>query len=124
MKMKVLFPSKEENPGINALMEPILGNAVSFIIMDSDDKSIWKVIKNENLDDENCGLVDYLVEIGVDAVVACQICGHCMDKFAKTKIDLWKCDGSERLRESENKFLMGSLFVPTKPDMCDCPHHN
>ena len=99
--MKVLFASKEENPGKNALIEPVLGNAVSFIIFDSDDKSVWKIIKNDNLDDEECSMVQKFVEIGVDAVVACQICGHCMEKFADTKIDLWKCDGSERLNHSD-----------------------
>lgn len=123
--MRILFPSAETEATIESPVERILGNAQSFFVYDTQLETS-EVIPNIFLltDDIKCKLAQYLVNKDIDVVVACEICVNCFEKFEEqTGIDLWKCDGSTNIRESLNKFIIGGLFVRTRPDICNCIHH-
>jgi predicted Fe-Mo cluster-binding NifX family protein len=123
--MRILFPAAESEATIESPVERILGNAQSFFVYDTQLETS-EVIANIFLltDDIKCKLTQYLVSKEIDVVVACEVCPNCFEKFEEnTGIDMWRCDGSKNIRESLNKFIIGGLFVRTKPDLCNCIHH-
>lgn len=119
--MKAVFPSKEIKPTLDSRLEPILGNAKSYVII-GDDPNNFIVLINEASEKE-CVMAKKFKELDVDAVVSCKLCQHCLVNLKKLSIDAWKCDGSRTIRESWSKFTLGGIFPRQKPDIVlDCKH--
>ena len=122
--MKILYPTTDKIATFDSPIEPVLGNAKAFFIYDTQLETETMVDNKFLVDDENCNLATYLESLDIDVLVCCQICPHCFAKFENSKIDLWKCDGSINIRESHNKLILGVLHTRTKPNHCNCTHHN
>ena len=122
--MRILFPSTDDEATFDSPVERVLGNAKSFFIYDSQLET-HKVIENIYLstDDANCKLIGYIIENEVDSVVACEICPNCYEIMINSPLTTWVCDGAANIRESYNKLVMGGLKERSKPDICDCVHH-
>ncbi len=123
--MKILYPTTVKTATFDSPLEPVLGNAKAFFIFDTQ-TGTERTVENKYLedDDSNCNLADYLETLDIDIIVCCEICSNCFAKFENSSIDLWKCDGSVNIRESHSKLILGGLHTRTKPDHCNCTHHN
>ena len=123
-KMRILFPSTDDEATFESPMEKVLGNARSFMIYDSQLET-QEVITNKYLmtDDIKCKLAGFIIENNVDTVVCCEICPNCYDVMDKSPLTIWVCDGAVNIKESYHKLIMGGLMERSKPDVCDCVHH-
>jgi predicted Fe-Mo cluster-binding NifX family protein len=123
--MRILFPSTDEKATFNSPLERVLGNAISFLIIDSQEET-HETVTNQHLEspDLQCNLSDFLVENNVDTVVACEICNYCFETLDKGPINLWICDGSVNIREAYNKLVIGGLIERSKPDVRVCIAHS
>lgn len=119
--MNIVFPTKEDNPNLDSLLEPVFGNAKTYMIFGGDIND-YTVVKNETKPDEICHMGHVFKEHNVDTVISCQLCIHCMENLRMLNIDAWKCDGSANVRESYNKYIIGGIFQRTKPDIATCHH--
>jgi predicted Fe-Mo cluster-binding NifX family protein len=119
--MKAVFPSKSENPTIDSELEPVFGNAKSYFIVGAN-MDDYVVIPNDPNSEKECHMGDLFLKYGVDTVVSCELCEHCMQNLKNLGIDTWKCDGSVNIRESYNKFILGGIFSRVLPDIVECQH--
>ncbi len=120
--MKIAIPTTENNPTLSSAPNKLMGTAKAIVIYDTNlDK--FEVFENIYLDKDDCHLSRDLKNLGVDAVVAFEVCSPCFDNLRHMGIDVWKDDGSATIREAYQKFVIGGLFLKTKPSTCHCPKH-
>jgi predicted Fe-Mo cluster-binding NifX family protein len=123
--MRILFPSTDDEATFDSPVERVLGNAKSFLVVDSQEET-HKIVTNKHIEspDLQCNLSDFLIENNVDTVVCCEICSYCYETLDKGPVNLWICDGSVNIREAYNKLILGGLVERSKPDVCECIAHS
>lgn len=123
--MRILFPSTDKEATFDSPLERVLGNAISFLVVDSQ-KETHELIANKHSvsPDLQCNLSDFLIENNVDTVVCCEICSYCYETLDKGPVNIWICDGSVNIREAYNKLVIGGLVERSKPDMGECIVHS
>ena len=123
--MRILFPSKDKEATFDSPIERVLGNANSFLVVDSQKETHEFIMNNHSESSElKCNLSDFLIENNVDTIVCCEICNYCFKALEKGPINLWICDGSVNIREAYNKLVIGGLVERSKPDVFDCITHS
>ena len=122
-KMKVLIPTNDKHPTMNSSPNQMMGTSSAFVIYDTNTDEMF-VFENAYLDKKECHLSDDLKDLGIDAIVAANVCSPCHGNLLERGIDVWKDDGSVSIREVVNKFVIGGLFLMTEASPCRCPRHS
>jgi predicted Fe-Mo cluster-binding NifX family protein len=110
--MKVIIPATELDPSLDSHPAEIFGNSKSFIIYDTNKDKFYSV-ENTFYGAKDINIAKDLFDLGIDNVIAEQICVACLHNLNRVGIEVWSDDNSHTIREAYQKFILGGLFVKT-----------
>jgi predicted Fe-Mo cluster-binding NifX family protein len=119
--MIAVFPSKVKDATLESEIEPVFGDAESYVIIGPDLKDMV-VVPNTPEPGKDCHMAETFKKHRVRAVVSEKMCKHCMENLQNIGIDVWKFDKTLNIRESYNKFVMGGVYVRHTPEIVKCKH--
>ncbi|MCY3413171.1 MAG: hypothetical protein INQ03_16145 [Candidatus Heimdallarchaeota archaeon] len=108
--MKILIPAVPYRPTLSSPRAEIFCIAKAFIIFDTTENAFY-TYENRIYSEPEIHVSEYMNALGVNHIVTDCICVSCYKDLERANIKIWKdtIQGSINIRESFQKFLMGSL---------------